>query len=689
MRGWGVYLIASALTLIVFLLWLLKPSPLERGNLLLQDLFYTLRRAVGQEPTPHPAVVVVAIDGHSVKRLGRWPWDRRVMAQVIRNLSSAKVVLLDIVFSEPQSLEQDQELARAMAQAGNVVLGFFLRQEQVHKPDPMAEELLKDGEFLRYTKTSQQVSIASLPYADLNLTLFMESALSWGVFNAEPDIDGLYRKYPTAYGYRGSIYLSLGLQALRFYSNKDIEMTLSQRGIEKLWWEGREIPLYRGRFVLLNFYPHESIKVVPAWEVYEGKADLKDKVVFLGATEIGIYDIRATPISPITPGVYLHATAFSNLYKGEFLRHSQVVDLLLLSSTALLPLVFQLIKSLYVRFALFTTSLILLYLVSFSLFVWVRYLVEPLYPMLNLGLVYLFLEGRRFLQEELRVLQLKRAFSTYVSPQLLEVIIKNPERLRLGGETREVSVLFSDVRGFTTLSESLEPEVLVSILNRYLEPMTQIVLQEGGMLDKYIGDAIMAVFNAPVDLPDHPTRACRTALRMLKTLREINAELKRDFGITIDVGVGINTGRAVVGNMGSSLRFDYTAIGDTVNLASRLEGLNKLYGTHVLVSEFTKAKAESTFLFRAIDKVAVKGKKKPVLIYELMEDNQKNAELSRLFEHALDLYFKGRFEEAMLEFEELSIGFNDPASAVFVRRCSELIKEPPEYWEGVYYAKEK
>lgn len=219
--------------------------------------------------------------------------------------------------------------------------------------------------------------------------------------------------------------------------------------------------------------------------------------------------------------------------------------------------------------------------------------------------------------------------------------------------------------------------------------MTLIVLEEGGMLDKYIGDAIMAVFNAPVDLEDHRDRACRTALRMLQKLRELNTGFRERFGLELNIGVGINTGYAVVGNMGSRVRFDYTAIGDTVNLASRLEGLNKLYGTNIIVSSFTAEGLRGDFLLRALDRVAVKGKKQAVLLYELMEENQRNRTVRESYERALRSYFTGDFEEAMIKFEELVLEFNDGPSKTMLDRCRKLVLEPPERWEGVYVAKEK
>jgi len=284
--------------------------------------------------------------------------------------------------------------------------------------------------------------------------------------------------------------------------------------------------------------------------------------------------------------------------------------------------------------------------------------------------------------------QLKKAFSNYVSADLVREIEKHPDKLVLGGEQRELSILFSDIRGFTTLSESLSPPELVKLLNEYLSPMTRIVLEEKGTLDKFIGDAVMALFNAPLDVPDHAVRACTAAVRMLDELERLNADFIQRGMHPLDIGIGINTGLAVVGNMGADIRFDYTAIGDAVNLASRLEGLNKYYGTHILLGEETRNRiSDQQFTFREIDRVRVKGKQLPVLIFELMVSNHK---IRPRFEEGLENYRAGRFKEARLIFEELAATDDDAPSRLYVARCDDYIAHPPPTdWDGVYTATSK
>ncbi|MCS7262418.1 MAG: adenylate/guanylate cyclase domain-containing protein [Aquificaceae bacterium] len=682
-----VALINFALSLALLLLFHFKPSFMEAVRLRVEDSLYLFQHFLGKEHEPHPDLVVVAVDEKSVNQLGRWPWSRQTMAELVQELSGANLVLFDMVFSEPAP--GDKELSRALQETSNAIMGFFFRRDATKTATSEEADLLRDSELLRVKKLESRVGIKEFPFVELSVRPIASAVLAQAPFNSEPDPDGLYRRYPVAYMFQGSIFPSMALQAYRFLENKDLELVVSSSGIEEAKLGEFTLPLSNRNSLLLNFPSTKTVKVVPAVEVLQGKVSLKDKVVLVGATEIGIYDIRPTPLDPATPGVYLHYIALSNLLTRDLVRDFSQSLYVLVPFLGLLPLSFLALKKLRHRAVMYLTLLLSVFSACVLLFVYMKVYVPFFYPLLSLSFSYLTVETYLYYTSERRVGELKKAFSSYVSPQLLEIILKDPEKLKLGGEKREITVLFSDLRGFTTLSEGLDPEKLVSLLNEYLEPMTLIVLEEGGMLDKYIGDAIMAVFNAPLDLPQHRDRACRTALRMVRRLKELNAGFKAKFGLELNVGIGINTGYAVVGNMGSRVRFDYTAIGDTVNLASRLEGLNKLYNTNIILSQFTAKGLEEEFLLRPLDRVAVKGKSQAVLLYELMEDTPNNRLLKELYERALDRYFKGHFEEAMIEFEELVLKFNDGPSEAMLKRCRQLVLEPPERWEGVYVAKEK
>ncbi len=300
-----------------------------------------------------------------------------------------------------------------------------------------------------------------------------------------------------------------------------------------------------------------------------------------------------------------------------------------------------------------------------------------------MSLTYFSSEAYRNFIEERQSRFLKKAFSSYVSDKLVGQIIENPDLLKLGGQKKEITMLFSDIRGFTTLSEQVSPEQLVELLNDYFTPMTNIVLKNNGTLDKYIGDAIMALFNVPVDVENHEYYGCLTALEMIETLDVINMEFQKKGFPEIDIGIGLNTGYAVVGNMGTDTRFDYTAIGDSVNLASRLEGTNKFFGTRIIVSEFTYLKVKDNFKFRMLDKIRVKGKAEGITIYELNEHLED--ELMEKFNNALHLYFQKDFKGAFEIFSNLSNKFNDKASTALKERCEYYISNPPsDTWDGVF-----
>ncbi len=676
----------------VSLLCFFRPALFERVALRVEDTKFAVREFLGQVPEVSENVVVVAIDEKSVNELGRWPWSRRVMAELVDRLREARVVALDIVFSEPEAEEADQRLARSISRNGNVILGFFFRPTSTQKENPLALSLLEESEFLRYKLLSRRVGLLDIPHAELSLSIFMEGALATGFLNAEPDVDAIYRHYTLAHLFRGGIYLPLALQSLRFFFGEDFHMDLSERGIERLLFRDREIPVYRGRFHRINFYDPSKLRVVSAVDVIRGSVppeSFRGKAVFVGATEIGIYDVRPTPVHPAMPGVFLHAFTFSNIERSHFIRSSRAVDLLTVLLLAGVPFAASFRRSFPQRLTLYALCLLTYPTLSYALFSLLSWDLNFFYPFSAFFLSVIAQEGLKVLVAERNVRELRRAFSSYVSPQLLEIISRHPERLKLGGEKRTVTVLFSDIRGFTSISEKLNPEDLVNLLNKFLTPMTEVILRNGGMLDKYIGDALMALFNAPVDVENHADRACASALEMVAILNRLNPEFRREFGITLDVGIGINTGEAVVGNMGSRQRFDYTAIGDTVNLASRLEGLNKVYRTRIIVSENTKRSLREAFLLRTLDMVIVKGRSEPVRIYELLEDTSRNRALAEEFEKALSEYMAGRFESALILFETLSLRYGDETSGVFVKRCREMMENPPSDWKGIYTAREK
>jgi adenylate cyclase len=312
-----------------------------------------------------------------------------------------------------------------------------------------------------------------------------------------------------------------------------------------------------------------------------------------------------------------------------------------------------------------------------------------IYPVLTMLAIYVFITVYRYVTEEREKKKIRGAFQYYLTASVMNEILKDPTRLKLGGQKKNLTVMFSDIRGFTTISESLTPEQLVHLLNEYLTAMTDIVFKYEGLLDKYIGDAIMAVWGDPIDQPDHAVRGCKTALEMMAALKPLQAKWEAEGWPHIDIGIGVNTGDMTVGNMGSKMRFDYTVMGDSVNLGSRLEGTNKEYGTHIIISEFTYAQVKDQMLCRELGSVRVKGKKLPVKIYELLgtrEDAPRLEAFLASFNEGLASYKAMRWDEAIASFQKsLEMKPGDPPAAMYIERCNDLKVNPPEgEWDGVF-----
>jgi len=668
---------------------------LDAVDLKLKDARFKIRKNV----QPDNRVVIVAIDSKSVNEIGRWPWKRSVFAGLLNSLKEyeVKVTALDIVFSEPSDSKEDAALSRAITKNGSVILGYFFRDEKEDtNPKAISQIELSKIKLLKIAEGVASVPVYQRPFVETNIPLLGRGALDFGFFNTDPDTDGPVRKSTLLMLYNGEIYPSLALKALRHYTGKEVMLEVEPFGVSSLRLGDMSIPSDESGRLTVNYYGKGgTIATLSAVDVIKKrikKDELRDRIVFVGATEVGIYDMRATPVESAFPGVEIHATVASNALQGRFiLRDGRIIAIEILC-LALFPVILTLLlgvlRNSFLGLVAFMFMSSIYAVFNYLLFRNYSIDISLLYPLSSTAIAFVSSEAYRNLVVERKNRYLKKAFSSYVSPELVAEIIKNPDRLALGGEKKEITVLFSDIRGFTGISEKLAPDVLVSLLNEYLGPMTEVVLKNKGTLDKYIGDAVMAIYNAPLDVMDHPEKACRTAKEMIDKLKEINGSFKQKGLPPIDIGIGINTGYAVVGNMGADMRFDYTAIGDTVNLASRLEGQNKYYGTHIILSEFTAGKVKDKFMLREIDLMRVVGKEKPVAIFELMADG--NNELAEGFSEALKVYRAKGFQNALDIFTGLSGEHNDPVAKLYAERCREYIHTPPPLdWDGVFISGKK
>lgn len=681
-----------------------SPSFLETLDLRGRDVAFELR----PPSAPSPKVAIIAVDEKSVRDLGRWPWPRTLQAQLLQRAKAAgaKVVALDIVYVHPQDPISDKALRAAATSAEtSIALGYFFRGDRRRTATPQARAELQPDRLSSRRQVPNQESSGAFDFDDVEVNLpgMRAVASGSGFLNAIHDNDGLIRKALLLGRFQGELYPSLSLKALSLYLDEPIGVRENAFGVEAVTLGDRTVPTDENGRLTLNFYgPAQSVPHYSAVDVLQQRLPpgaLRDRLVFVGVTETGISDMRATPVDPYFPGVEIHGVVASNILQERYLirdGRTILIDLGLIFLTPLL-LIYLLVKVRNILWGagIFVALGALIGVTFYVLFAKHGYQVGFSYPAVALVLSYLAAEGYRNLVMEKRARFLHRAFSTYLSPTLVTEMLRNPDKFKLGGEKRRITVLFSDIRGFTSLSEQLPPEQLVSVLNRYLSPMTEIVLSERGTLDKYMGDAIMAIYNAPVDVTDHTERACRSALRMLEELERLNAALVAEIGFRIDIGIGLNTGEAVVGNMGTALRFDYTAIGDAVNLAARLEGQNIIYGTHILASEETRAACDPRFLFRPLDLLRVKGKQQPVMAYELLASADQatpaQLQLAADFTAALAIYRNAQFVQAAGLFKELETQFpNDMPCKIYGLRCQEHLKSPPgPEWDGVYVTAQK
>lgn len=606
--------------------------------------------------------------------------------------------------------------------------------------------VLKGLEFQKAVEVFKNESSAlPVPQRGLwtaNISLLQEPAQHTASFIAKQDSDGPIRRYPLFYrsgntlgsSYIPSLALDSYLVGMGYRADVQIEQVNGVRKItgfsivnptvepeQKI----AELPVDLKGQLLVNYYGKQmSVDYVPAKELFseyddmrvltgvpnqstnqiniqtrkEKKADyFKDRIVIVGATAAALYDLRSTPLEANYPGPEIHMTMLANLLEQKFIRNwnseAKFMPLLVLLLGAALSLMWAHIGAMSSML-----TLLLLYIstigLDFFLFIKHNLLISGFFIIVQISIVYFTITVFKYFTEERKKAELKKTFSKYVSPAVVDEILKDPSNLKLGGRKQIMTVFFSDVRGFTTISEKLSPTDLSKLLNRYLTPMTEIVFANKGTLDKYMGDAVMAFFGAPIQDSDHAKQACRCALESLVKLKEIQDELKAENLPVIDIGIGINTGEMSVGNMGSNIVQNYTVMGDSVNLGSRLEGINKEYGTRIIISEFTYAEVKDDFITREIDRVKVKGKNEPVRIFELMAEKSLPEDKSKareFFISGYQHYLAKRFDEAKAEFEKaLSICPEDSVAELYIERCADYLAEPPPSdWDGVFVMKTK
>lgn len=708
-------------------------------------------------------VIIVDIDEASLERLGQWPWPRKVMADLTRSLTEkgAKVIVFDGVFSEEDRSSPHYFFKHLAPDQAPLFSDFFQNnKDRLDDYDLIfANEIKRSKIFVtaftygrldrQYNKPRHKnrilarsdvkdVFLSHASYFDaaaINLEMFSKNAAGNGSFMARPDADGVLRRVGMVFTDREKLYPSLSLEALRVaYLGRKGTARLaavpqSKRGAVdtnyRILIGDRAIPV-ESDAILYVHYRHfcneqdmksrviscSSQDYISAYKFLDSdfmqvtKQAVEGKIVLIGASAEGLKDLRSTPLRPFRPGVEVHANVIEQIIASEYLMRPAIikgVEASFIFVSGLLFIVFASFIGVIVSIILCMS--IICFVIFGAYFVYVDYglLVDPVYPSLSLLIIFISSTILSYARVEMRRKHIRNAFGMYVAPAVMRDLERNPEKLALGGENRELTVLFTDIRRFTAISEGLSPEELIELINEFLTSMTDIVMFHGGTVDKYIGDAMMTFWNAPKDVADHERAACLAALQMETALKPVNRRVARrakELGrepILLTAGIGINTGLCAVGNMGSKQRFAYSALGDAVNLSSRLEGQTKNYGVNILVGESTFEKV-SDFAMIELDLIQVVGREGVVRIYGLFGDDDVAQEIAfqewkSLHAQMLQYYRAQSFDKAMDIIVLCEAASGDQGTelyAMYTQRIESLKQELlPKDWDGVFVAQDK
>lgn len=694
LNNWLLKLFDQKLSLyFVFLFALVSfnywPKWVEDLSYNLVDTQVRLIHRLGLATPPNDDVIVVEIDDKSIDEFGRWPWSREKIGELITQLSGASLVVADMVFSERATEAEDWALADAISEADNVILGFFLRGTEEKKPDYRGyKEVEKCA--LQNVKTRSSLNYVGLPSikgAEVNIPEIAEASLSCALFSVESEYDGLYRQYPLAYVYQDLVVPTLAVQAYQFHTNKEFQVTLDEEGIERL--EGKDLLIQNKNKLLINF-PSEQ-EVLSAVEVLSSNFDktkIENKIVLVGLSEIGLFDLRPTPLNQYTPGVHVHASALSNLLNHNWYETIPGIGW----STSLVFILFIIQISKFVgkaikRWGIYTLLFSSYFVISFYLMWHHSHLIDAFKVLTYSIITVMIVEGMKFVDVQKEYKSVRTAFSSYVVPELVEKIVEQGVNNEQKGVLKPVAIMFTDIRDFTHLSEDIAPEQVINLLNTVFEPVTRCISDHEGMLDKYIGDEVMAIFNAPMDVEEFAEKAIQASISVQKTLVDVNHALAEQSLPTVALSIGVSSGPVILGHVGSHVRISYTAIGNTVNLASRITSLCKLYNQQVLIDGelYNQLSAESKKHFSFIDNIIVKGRSESVTIFGIEDVNfAANDYLELAYIRAYELYKNGQFSQAKQAFSDLIKQYNHGASKLMLTRSERLANADISNWDGVY-----
>ena len=742
---------------VLFAVSRLDPYPVQ----FLREKSFDIYQQIKPRPVPKTEdrlVVIIDIDEPSLKEIGQMPWPRSTFAQLIYNLTQMQVgvTAFDVVFAEPDrmnpasvveslvgiddnvraeilKLQSNDELFGRIISQANVVLGQAGYWDQL--PNDPGDPFKKSVAVKKANAETPDPTafLNETPTLIRNIPELEEGTKGVGMFSLNPSLDGIIREVPLVSKNSGDLYPTLSVEALRVgFAVSTLMVEVDPFGIQAVGVlpksrvppKGLKIPTNERGTVRPYFSKHEQSKeiYISAADVLMGRVDPKKiagKVAFVGTSAVGLFDIRSTPVDPLIPGVEVHAQMVENalaidraagsivaadlfLKRPDFAKGQEML-MVMLGGILMIVLVPMLgaARSLMVFVVLATGTAY----GSWYMFDQERVLLDATFAVISTFLLYSTLTYMNFSREEAAKKQTRDAFSKYLSPDMVNVVAENPDQLKLGGQKRDMTLLFCDVRGFTTISEQFDAEGLTKLINKLLTPLTNVILDRKGTVDKYMGDCIMAFWNAPLDDPDHAKHGCLSALAMLKEMDPLNERLEQEAKeegrkhIPLKVGLGLNSGECVVGNMGSDQRFDYSVLGDTVNLASRLEGQSKTYGVRVVIGDSTH-KQVPTLACIELDLIKVKGKTEAVRIFALMGDEEMAQDtgfqaFKAKIDALLDAYRGQRWDEARRINAEAramhsSFDIDDTFFDLYDARIDEGEANPPgPDWDGVFVATTK
>jgi len=653
----------------------------------LRDFMFIIRGELSKSEK----VVIVDIDERSLQEYGQWPWSRNILSELFYKLSDggAGIVGLDIVFAEedrtsPHRFQKnlpnyDDMLASTFMQTPIVGGYIFTFEETKEQNTPMVPAIFLERGMKKETILQPKGVV-------LNIEILQDAMYSSGFFNNTPDEGGMIRNVPLLMKYDGVLYPSLVLEMIRIYSGANrVEVLGDEAGARSVEFGEYKVPLDKVGRLSVNFRGKgKHFQHISAVDILQGNFDPSDidkKFVLVGTSAVGLFDLRSIPFDSAIAGVEVHANALDNILKGDFLEKpadTVVYDLLIIWSIVYLFLfLFSFIQS---WFIIPIAGVILYGLFELFFMILFKYgmMLNLLFPLFAYSITLVVSVGLDYIIASRQKEQAKRMLGKKVSPAVMEYLLKHSSEDLVSSREVEATILFSDIRSFTTISEKIgSPDRLIHMLNTYMTPMVDNIVKHKGTIDKFIGDAIMAYWNAPISVQNHPDKAVLSAIQQIEMLEQVNAKITPEYDVEIAIGIGVHTGVVTAGDMGSEGRSDYTIIGDNVNLASRLEGLTKQYGAQILISHATFSSLKESYNIRSIDLVEVKGKSEAVEIYEVICSNKSitKEELSE-YEKAVNLFRDAEVSSAYSIFSLLQKEFDCLLYRFYMERCEEFLENP-------------